>query len=52
MSKDDFTEFYFKENEKLLLKVIESVNTTVEECIKILNQLSKNENFTVIVTKE
>lgn len=51
MSKDDFTEFYFKENEKLLLKVIQSVNITIDQVIELMTRISLDDKFTVVVTK-
>lgn len=52
MSKDDFTEFYFKENENLLLKVIESVNITIDQVIQLITRISLDNKFTIVVTKD
>lgn len=51
-SRDDFDEYYCKEHERLLLKMIESVNTTIDQVIELMTHISSDGKFTIVVTKE
>ena len=52
MNRDDFDESYCPEHERLLLKMIESVNRTIDEAIILVYQISSEDQFTITVRKD
>lgn len=52
MNRDNFDESYCPEHERLLLKMIESVNRTIDEAIMLVYQISSEDQFTVTVRKD